>query len=481
MCRRRFCCRRKAGIAPAPPVRPQADGPGGAEGRQQTFDALAARLVELGGLHKEGIFRIPGPTKQLNKLQQQLAREPAAAAARVADSCSDVHTVAGLLQRWLRNLDSPVVPEPCHRLWDEAASQLETADAVSLRQMVWGLPVPQQRLLCALVKLLQQVDEVNTRMSPANLGKIFAPQLVRRDDVTVVVARLPFDSALVAKLIELLDTSEDIERPPAASSRITPCGKVSGHLVGKARWTLICEALDTAGAGTMAKPELRKCLEYYFKGQSITEDEVLNLVSEAAVDNGLVGWAEFFDTALAGQAAGEEAALAAVAAEETLTMHRLFRRLDADGSGRFISASELDRALHRHLKPDADGLTAEDEARILAVADQDHDGKVDYAEFEEVALSGKIRLGGRASGGGGGGGPAAAAAEAAEAAEAEAEGGEHELSRSMLLRLLRRIDSDDSGRIGRAELLTAVQVTQTWTSNMDCNPKLWPCSPRIVG
>ena len=29
-------------------------------------------------------------------------------------------------------------------------------------------------------------------------------------------------------------------------------------------------------------------------------------------------------------------------------------------------------------------------------------------------------------------------------------------------------------------LMIGVQVTQTWTVKMDCNPTLWPSSPRIV-
>ena len=118
-----------------------------------TFNVLADRFVELGGLHKvlppplqtckhlvlassenselirctapqEGIFRIPGRSHLLGILHEQLKSRPldAATARRVAGGCGDVHTMGGLLQRWLKNLQPSVVPEFCHRIWDASAA-----------------------------------------------------------------------------------------------------------------------------------------------------------------------------------------------------------------------------------------------------------------------------------------------------------------------------------------------------------------------
>ena len=173
---------------------PESGGPEAA-----IFVALADRLTELGGLMQKDIFRAQGEASAVGRLQQALAdgQDPAT----VLAGCEDVHCIAMLMQRWLRELDPSLIPEQLHARWDEvgsglrrslSASELEfvgansplrTAarkDVAAVAALVASVPEPSQTILRQLVGLLQRVDPKATRMDPANLGLLFATSLIRR-------------------------------------------------------------------------------------------------------------------------------------------------------------------------------------------------------------------------------------------------------------------------------------------------------------
>ena len=116
--------------------------------------------------------------------------------------CGDVHDLASLLCRWLRE-QYPMVPPPYVPLCAELAG-VEAPDEAAVEMCVEALPQPGQGLLRALVQLLQQLHPTRTRMTPESIGRVFAPVVIRRSDPAVMLAHVESDARFVTTLVRLL-------------------------------------------------------------------------------------------------------------------------------------------------------------------------------------------------------------------------------------------------------------------------------------
>mmetsp|Transcript_9123 Transcript_9123/g.15943 ORF Transcript_9123/g.15943 Transcript_9123/m.15943 type:complete len:479 (-) Transcript_9123:616-2052(-) len=121
------------------------------------------------------------------------------------------------------------------------------------------------------------------------------------------------------------------------------------------------KSIDEDKSGTITVAEMRKALSQW--GHKISEAELSSLMSIADVDgDGLIDYNEFVASTMH---------LSKLEKEDV--MQKAFMQLDRDGSGT-ISVDELSIALKKF-------NVFDDAAALLATADKDGDGQIDYLEF----------------------------------------------------------------------------------------------------
>ncbi|XP_067001603.2 SLIT-ROBO Rho GTPase-activating protein 1 isoform X2 [Anabrus simplex] len=137
------------------------------------------RVINLYGLHHQGIFRVSGSQVEINNFREAFERgeDPLA---DVTDA-SDINSVAGVLKLYLRELREPLFPIIYFEQFMELA-QLESKHdfVVKMRDLVQSLPrsvVVVMRYLFAFLNHLSEFSDENM-MDPYNLAICFGPTLV---------------------------------------------------------------------------------------------------------------------------------------------------------------------------------------------------------------------------------------------------------------------------------------------------------------
>ncbi|KAG6857777.1 hypothetical protein H0H87_004193 [Tephrocybe sp. NHM501043] len=143
---------------------------------------LANGILALGGLKSEGIFRVPGDADSVSDLKLRIDR-----GYYTTDGVNDPHVLASLMKLWLRELCDPLVPE---EMYNECITN--SKDPVACVQIVERLPTINRRVVLFVVNFLQYFLEEKvqslTKMTPANLALVMAPNLLRcnSDSMSVV-------------------------------------------------------------------------------------------------------------------------------------------------------------------------------------------------------------------------------------------------------------------------------------------------------
>ncbi|XP_069700289.1 SLIT-ROBO Rho GTPase-activating protein 1-like isoform X2 [Periplaneta americana] len=137
------------------------------------------RVINLYGLHHQGIFRVSGSQVEINNFRESFERgeDPLA---DVTDA-SDINSVAGVLKLYLRELREPLFPIIYFEHFMELA-QLESKHdfVVKMKDLVQSLPrcvVIVMRYLFAFLNHLSEFSDENM-MDPYNLAICFGPTLV---------------------------------------------------------------------------------------------------------------------------------------------------------------------------------------------------------------------------------------------------------------------------------------------------------------
>uniref|UniRef100_A0AAQ4Q340 Myosin IXb n=1 Tax=Gasterosteus aculeatus aculeatus TaxID=481459 RepID=A0AAQ4Q340_GASAC len=138
--------------------------------------------VELNGLYTEGIYRKSGSTCRARELHQILETDP-------DGPCLDnysIHTVTGLVKRWLRELPDPLMTFSLYSDFLHAVELPEKAERIrAIYQKVEELPPANystlERLIFHLVRVAK--EEEHNKMSPSSLAIVFAPCVLRSPDV----------------------------------------------------------------------------------------------------------------------------------------------------------------------------------------------------------------------------------------------------------------------------------------------------------
>ncbi|KAL4227144.1 SLIT-ROBO Rho GTPase-activating protein 1 [Mactra antiquata] len=147
------------------------------------------RVLNLYGMHHQGIFRIPGSQVEINDLKNAFEKgdDPLA---DEDDACEKINSAAGVLKMFFRELKPPLFPLP---LFDEliACSRLdEQAKIDKIKELLQSLPrhiIIVMRYLFAFLNHLSEYSDENM-MDPYNLAICFGPTLIPippdRDQVT---------------------------------------------------------------------------------------------------------------------------------------------------------------------------------------------------------------------------------------------------------------------------------------------------------
>ncbi|KAL0278858.1 UNVERIFIED_CONTAM: hypothetical protein PYX00_000549 [Menopon gallinae] len=137
------------------------------------------RVINLYGLHHQGIFRVSGSQVEINNFREAFERgeDPLA---DVTDA-SDINSVAGVLKLYLRELREPLFPIIYFEQFMELAQEESKQEFVAkIKDLVSSLPRPVvivMRYLFAFLNHLSEFSDENM-MDPYNLAICFGPTLV---------------------------------------------------------------------------------------------------------------------------------------------------------------------------------------------------------------------------------------------------------------------------------------------------------------
>jgi hypothetical protein len=143
---------------------------------------LADGILALGGTKSEGIFRVPGDNDSVSSLKLRIDK-----GYYTVDGVDDPNVLASLMKLWLRELSDPLVPD---ELYNECVQNSKDPEACI--QIVERLPTINRRVVLFVISFLQifleERTQTITKMTPANLALVMAPNLLRcnSDSVSVV-------------------------------------------------------------------------------------------------------------------------------------------------------------------------------------------------------------------------------------------------------------------------------------------------------
>ncbi|KAM9458988.1 unconventional myosin-IXb-like isoform 1-T1 [Salvelinus alpinus] len=139
--------------------------------------------VEMNGLYTEGLYRKSGSASHARELHQLLETNPETA---TLENYS-IHTMTGLVKRWLRELPDPLLTYRLYKDFLHAVELPEQSERLrAVYQKLDELPSANFKTLERLVFHLVRVakEEEHNRMSANSLAIVFAPCILRSQDTT---------------------------------------------------------------------------------------------------------------------------------------------------------------------------------------------------------------------------------------------------------------------------------------------------------
>ncbi|XP_071737913.1 rho GTPase-activating protein 4-like [Rutidosis leptorrhynchoides] len=160
---------------------------------------MQRRLYAQGGLQAEGIFRINGDNGQEEQIREQLNR------GEVPENI-DVHSLAGLIKAWFRELPNGVLDSIEPEQVMQAQSEEECARLVSL------LPATEASLMNWAVNLMADVAQLENlnKMNARNIAMVFAPNMTQMaDPLTALMYAVQVMNFLKTLIVKTLRERED--------------------------------------------------------------------------------------------------------------------------------------------------------------------------------------------------------------------------------------------------------------------------------
>ncbi|TFK25556.1 hypothetical protein FA15DRAFT_668447 [Coprinopsis marcescibilis] len=165
---------------------------------------LADGILALGGPRAEGIFRVPGDNDSVSELKLRIDR-----GYYTLESVDDPHVLASLMKLWLRELCDPLVPS---EMYNECI--MSAQDPVACVQIIHRLPTINRRVILFVISFMQLFLEEKTqsitKMTPANLALVMAPNLLRctSDLMSIVFTNAQYEQIFVYNLLIHLKCDE---------------------------------------------------------------------------------------------------------------------------------------------------------------------------------------------------------------------------------------------------------------------------------
>ncbi|XP_021116730.1 protein FAM13A isoform X3 [Heterocephalus glaber] len=161
------------------------------------------------GLMQEGLFRVNGSVQAVEQLQRRLE-----SGSRAELGPGDVHTAAGLLKRFLRELPGGLVPAALWpRLLQLCRDGKGDAQENSLRDLMKELPDTHYCLLKYLCRFLTKVAKhhVHNRMNIHNLATVFGPNFFHVPGGHEGMKEQDLCNKIMAKILENYNTLFEVE------------------------------------------------------------------------------------------------------------------------------------------------------------------------------------------------------------------------------------------------------------------------------
>ncbi|XP_071829268.1 protein FAM13A-like isoform X4 [Apostichopus japonicus] len=184
--------------------------------RSQNGQLMVPHIVEkivqhlqANGLNQEGIFRINGSTKAVDKMKSKFDKSQDAD----LSEAGDIMAVAGLLKLFLRELPDPLMTEALHEqfisLQRNFMHQSDSPDYLpQLKNLLTQLPEENYLVLKYLCRFLVQVtdSEKDNKMNSRSLSIVFGPNLFRCSDGVAGLQEQAYTNMTVRAMIEDYDT-----------------------------------------------------------------------------------------------------------------------------------------------------------------------------------------------------------------------------------------------------------------------------------
>lgn len=168
--------------------------------------------IEARGLREQGIYRISGAKSSIEGLKQAYSMQPADSINLQQGEFSDVHTIAGAVKLWYRDLPNPAIPFASYHRMIEAESIENHDDRLyAIRDAIWDFPKVHFDLLRRTSEHLTRVAEEGEHnlMLPHNLGLVFGTSLLKPPPSPSAVSESFANLGKQAHVVKLILTYHD--------------------------------------------------------------------------------------------------------------------------------------------------------------------------------------------------------------------------------------------------------------------------------
>ncbi|KAI8899150.1 Rho GTPase activation protein [Globomyces pollinis-pini] len=168
---------------------------------------LVDNIVKLEGHRSEGIFRVPGDAEGVSDLRCRIEKND-----YNFDHITDPNIPSSLLKLWLRELEEPLIPAEYYSACITVGQMLDDKEkAEGAYKAAWdiveNLPDINAGVCKYMIGFLKMVGKPEnqpvTKMSPANIAMVFAPNFLRcpSDNPVVIFENTKFEQAFLKTLI----------------------------------------------------------------------------------------------------------------------------------------------------------------------------------------------------------------------------------------------------------------------------------------
>ncbi|UZJ57222.1 hypothetical protein CBS101457_006542 [Exobasidium rhododendri] len=168
--------------------------------------------VEARGLREQGIYRISGAKNAIELLKLAFSKQSAESIDLAHGDYSDIHTIAGAIKQWFRELPEPAVPFAFyHRIIEAEKIEDEEERLYTIRDLVWDFPAPHFNLLKRIsqhLSLICEEGEYNL-MAPHNIGLVFGTSLLNPPPGPSSVAESFGNIGKAAHIVKIILTMHD--------------------------------------------------------------------------------------------------------------------------------------------------------------------------------------------------------------------------------------------------------------------------------